>query len=93
MQDVWQLYQLSIRAFVSFTVSPEVKLTKLEVTESEIQVSWKFGSDEHRRKRVAEDDVYSVRLQIQYKKNSDKKFSIYPTDGSKIPAEEVSQFV
>ena len=93
MQDVWQLYQLSIRVFVSFTVRPEVKLTKLEVTESEIQVGWKFGPNGHRRKRAAEDDVYSVRLQIQYKKNSDKEFSIYPTDGSKIPAEEVSQYV
>ena len=68
---------------------PEIKITKKEVTDTEIKVRWKFGTDGRRRKLATEDDGYSVGVQIQYKKNSDKEFQIYPEDGSKLPAEQV----
>ena len=70
-------------------VRPEVKLTEVEVKASQIQVKWKFGSN-GRRKRTTKDSTYSVGVQIQYKKKSEAEYSVYPADGSRLPAKQVN---
>ena len=65
-----------------------MKLTKVDVAETEISIKWKFGSD-GRSKRAAEKEQYFVGLQVKYKKESDKEYMTHPEDGSKIPAEQV----
>ena len=71
-----------------FADLPKVELTKVDVTETEIQVQWTFDSD-GRSKRTAEERIYHVLVQIKYKKESDKEYLTHPEDGSKIPADWV----
>ena len=52
-----------------------------------------FGPNGHHQIGAAEDAGYSIGVQIQYKKISDPEFSIYPVDGSKIPAVKVKKYV
>ena len=53
-----------------------------------MQVQWRFDSDS-RAKRAVGNKEYSVGVQIKYKKESDKQYSTYPEDGSKLPADQV----
>ncbi len=73
-----------------------MKLTGVEVQESQIQVTWQFtsGDDVNRSRRAAgdEDENYRVGVQIQYKKESEAEYSVYPADGSKLPARLVTVF-
>ena len=55
---------------------------------TQMHVQWKYDSDAGSSRSV-EDGEYSVRVQIKYKKESDKEYSTYPEFGSKIPAEQV----
>ena len=71
-----------------FAALPKVELTKVDVTETEIQVQWSFDSD-GRSKRTVEDKEYHVGVQIKYKKESDKMFLTHPEDGSKLAADQV----
>ena len=58
------------------------------MTETEIHVQWKYDSDDQSNLSV-HDGEYSVGVQIKYKKGSDKQYSTYPEDGSKLPADQV----
>ena len=58
------------------------------MTETEIQVQWKYDSLD-RVERSVEDGKYSVGVQIKYKKESDNEYSTYPEDGNKLPADQV----
>ena len=69
---------------IFFAERPEVKLTKVEVMETKIQVQWKYESKLRPKRDV--NDGYPVEVQIKCKKDSDKEYLIYPEDGSKIPA-------
>ena len=60
----------------------------MDVGKTQIQVEWEFDTNS-RSKRSTQDNGYTVGVRVQYKKESDKDFLIYPPDGSKLPAEKV----
>ena len=74
-----------------FLALPEIELTKVDVTETEMQVQWKFDSDS-RTKRAVGNKEYSVEVLIKYKKESDKEYSTYPEDGNKLLADKVMMY-
>ena len=71
-----------------FAEVPNAELTRVDVMHTQMHVQWKYDSDAGSNRSV-EDGEYSVRVQIKYKKESDKEYSTYPEVGSKIPAEQV----